>query len=510
MSIRTTHSPAVSPPASAAAAHSLPPQARQQLARDARAGQAITQLAAQPDVSRKFIYQQLRHAHDAWDQAFAPPPDPPDQLRFWLPVTKPWLRQLVLGLVLIGPSSLRGVTALLADLCDDLVALGTVPGLLHQAVARARTCHHQQDLAAVRLGAHDEIFQAGQPVLVGADVASTYCYLLSLEEHRDADTGGVRLLALAARGFAPPATSADFGSGWRAGQQQALPDVPCRGDVCHPLRDCPTLVTALDHRADQALSCRADLERQQARSAWRQGRPSRSVAMKAAAAARAATQAIAWADDVRTLLGWLRQDLLAVAGPDCATRRALDDWVVAELRTREPACPHRLKPVRTLRENHQAALLALAQDLDQQLQALAAELAVAPAVRHEILPATAWPPRHGQRWAREALLWPQRGDRYPAVREAVTQLSGPVVRASSVIENLNSRLRNDFFLRRHLGADSLALVQVFWNHRRFVRRRMPSVRARVPRNCGRGENTGMGWNCWAPNASPSSNRTHRI
>jgi hypothetical protein len=31
------------------------------------------------------------------------------------------------------------------------------------------------------------------------------------------------------------------------------------------------------------------------------------------------------------------------------------------------------------------------------------------------------------------------------------------VRASSVIENLNSRLRNCFFLRRHLGRDYLAV-----------------------------------------------------
>jgi hypothetical protein len=44
-----------------------------------------------------------------------------------------------------------------------------------------------------------------------------------------------------------------------------------------------------------------------------------------------------------------------------------------------------------------------------------------------------------------------------------------VVRASSVIENLNSRLRSYFFLRRHLGSDSLALLQFFLNHRRFVR-----------------------------------------
>jgi hypothetical protein len=44
------------------------------------------------------------------------------------------------------------------------------------------------------------------------------------------------------------------------------------------------------------------------------------------------------------------------------------------------------------------------------------------------------------------------------VREAVAELLGKVVRASSVIENLNSRLRSYFFLRRHLGGDYLALL----------------------------------------------------
>ena len=46
---------------------------------------------------------------------------------------------------------------------------------------------------------------------------------------------------------------------------------------------------------------------------------------------------------------------------------------------------------------------------------------------------------------------------------------GQVVRASSVVENLNSRLRNYFFLRRQLGPDYLALLQFFLNHRRFLR-----------------------------------------
>lgn len=42
-------------------------------------------------------------------------------------------------------------------------------------------------------------------------------------------------------------------------------------------------------------------------------------------------------------------------------------------------------------------------------------------------------------------------------------------RASSVVENLNSRLRNYFFLRKQLWPDSLNLLQFFLNHRPFRR-----------------------------------------
>ncbi len=226
----------------ASPARLLPHQARQQLALDAFAGQSISALADQHQVSRKFVYRQLGHAHDALDQAFAPPADQPPHLLFWLPVTKPWLRQLVLGLTLICHSSVRGVHELLADLFDCPSSVGSIHNILQQAVAHARPHNTQPDLAAVRIGAHDEIFQAGRPVLVGADVASTYCYLLSPEEHRDADTWGVRLLELCDRGFRPDAAIADFAGGLRAGQAEALPDAPCRGDVFHALQTAMPLV----------------------------------------------------------------------------------------------------------------------------------------------------------------------------------------------------------------------------------------------------------------------------
>jgi hypothetical protein len=452
-----------------AAAALLPAPTRQQLVLQALAGQPITTLADQHHVSRTFVYQQLHHAHDAIDQAFNPADTDPPQLLFWLPVTKPWLRQLVLGLTLIGHSSLRGVQELLRDLFDYPLSLGSIHNILHQAVATARRLNSQQDLAAVRIGAHDEIFQANQPVLVGADVASTYCYLLSAEEHRDADTWGVRLLELTERGFHPDATIADFAGGLRSGQAQALPGVPCHGDVFHALHTAMPLVRYLDHRGYDAIATRSRLQARQARNEHRQGRKDRSLAAQLRYAREAETQAVTVADEVSALIGWLRQDVLAMSGLDYASRCALYDWIVAELRARESLCPHKIRPVRCLLENQRDPLLAFAKQLDEDLQALAEEFAVPATVVEETRQVLSLPASRAERWQREQVLWQRWGCRYGVLREAVVVLRSKVVRASSVIENLNSRLRSYFFLRRHLGGDSLALLQFFLNHRRFVR-----------------------------------------
>lgn len=246
-----------SPPASHAASLSGP--ARQQIALDALAGGGVSRIAAAEQVSRKFVYQQLHQAHQALDQAFAPPANDPPDLLFWLPVTKPWLQHCVLGLALICHSSLRGVQELLADLLDHPLSLGHIHNILHQAAAKARLINDNENLQSIRIAAWDEIFQAGRPVLVAADVASTYSCLLGLAEHRDATTWGVRLLQLTDRGFCLEAAIADFAGGLRAGCAEALPDVPCRGDVFHALQTAPpwsvTWKTGLTRQSRHAVSC---------------------------------------------------------------------------------------------------------------------------------------------------------------------------------------------------------------------------------------------------------------
>lgn len=74
------------------------------------------------------------------------------------------------------------------------MSVGTIHNRLQPAAKKASAMNLTQDLSAIRVGLHDEIFQGSQPVLVGVDAESTYCYLLAAAEHRNEDTWGVHLL----------------------------------------------------------------------------------------------------------------------------------------------------------------------------------------------------------------------------------------------------------------------------------------------------------------------------
>ena len=78
-----------------------------------------------------------------------------------------------------------------------LLSVGTIHTWVVEAAQRAAGINQVQDLSAVRVGLHDEIFQGNQPVLAGIDAASTYWYLLQGVEQRDAHTWGVQARHLA-------------------------------------------------------------------------------------------------------------------------------------------------------------------------------------------------------------------------------------------------------------------------------------------------------------------------
>jgi hypothetical protein len=470
----------VQPFLSAPQAAALGPAQRASLAVDVLARtEPVSRLAQRAGVSRKFLYQQADRALGAMEQAFAPPGPDEDRVLFHLPVTKTWIRQFVLAQVLIGHSSFRGTAEILDAVLDYRdISPATVHNIVVNAVPRARAINDAQDLRGIGVGAHDEIYQARRPVLVGADVKSTFCYLLAEEDACDETTWGVHLFDLAVQGLAVDYTVADGGGGLRAGQAAAWPEVPCHGDVFHAERDLGNLAFFLEHRAAGCVSARRHLERQMDRSKKR--RQGHTVSRRLALARQAETAALSLATDIRLLADWMNSDILSLSGPALDDRRELFDFVVAELTAREQQCPHRIGPVRRALEGQRDNLLAFAAVLDERLADLAAQWQVPCHLVHQVCQLEGLDPNAPAYWQRECRLRHQLGKKFHPLRQAVGAVMDDTPRASSVIENLNSRLRNYFFLRREIGNDYLDLLRFFLNHRRFLRSERPERVGKSP------------------------------
>ncbi len=460
------------------AAASLSPLDRQALALDALSGPApISELSQHHQVSRKFIYQQKNKAQEALGEAFDPSLDE-EKVLFELPVTKAWLQQVVLSLVLVGRSSFRGVIEFFDAVLDHPIALGSVHNIVQGAVAATRPIQAGEDLSSIQVGAHDEIFQSHHPTLVGCDVVSTFCYLLTQEDHRDAVTWGVHLLDLQEKGLDLDHTIGDGGKGLRAGQALAFDEVPCWGDHFHLLQELYRLSTYAENRAFRALTTCEQLEGKMRRAKRKAKR--HTLSKKLTQARHAQQQAIELADEIALLVEWLHNDILSVVGPDGSTRQELYDWIVECLRTREHQLPHRITPVRRLLENGRDDFLAFAHTLDSQLEALADRLGVETGPTRALFEIQALPLDQPLRWQREGALRGALGKDFAPLKEEITQLIDATVRASSVVENLNSRLRNYFFLRKQIGPEYLELLRFFLNHRRFMRSEHPERVGKSP------------------------------
>jgi len=410
---------------------------------------------------------------------------PDDEVLFELAVTKAWLRQVIVALTLTCRSSYRGVVEFVRDLLGVPVSLGCVHDVIEAATRQASAINHDQDLSGIRVGLHDEIFQGATPVLAGVDAASTYCYILAAEDHRDADTWGVHLLDAAAQGLRPDYTIADAGQGLRAGQRAAWGDTPCHGDVFHIQRQCEGLANTLSRLAQGATSRRRTLQARIGHAGPRG--PDHELAIQLALVRQAETKAHELARDIRTLTQWLRHDVLALAGPVLATRQMLFDFVVEELAAREPEDARRIRPVRVALQNQRDDLLAFAGVLDAKLADVARALAVPePLVRGACLlhrlPTTS--PAYWQGWNR---LRAQTGGKFHSLFNAVNRAMADTPRSSSLVENVNSRLRPYFTLRRHLGGSYLDLLRFFLNHRRFMRSRHAERQGKSPRELMTGQ-----------------------
>ncbi len=163
------------------------------------------------------------------------------------------------------------------------------------------------------------------------------------------------------------------------------------------------------------------------------------------------------------------------------------DFLVEELAHRELGDLRRICSVRVALQNQRDALLAFAGVLDGKLADIAQTHAIAESLVREAcllhrLPSTS--PAYWQAWN---WLRTKIGGKFHTLFDAVSRAMAQTPRSSSLVENLNSRLRTYFTLRRHLGGSYLDLLRFFLNHRRFMRSRRAERQGKSPRELMTGQ-----------------------
>ena len=173
-------------------------------------------------------------------------------------------------------------------------------------------------------------------------------------------------------------------------------------------------------------------------------------------------------------------DVLCLVGPDLQTRRELLQFVTEELKAREELAPHRIGPIRRLLENQGEGLLAFVARIDAQLKELASSFQVDPRDVRSVYELQGSALDDTTRYEREAVLRKTLRHAFYPLERAIHELLEQTVRASSAVENLNSRLREFFFLRRQLGSEYLELLRFYLNHHRFPRSERPERVGKSP------------------------------
>jgi len=393
--------------------------------------------------------------------------DTDDNVLFYLPVTKAWLAQLVLCLMLHGRVSFRDIQQIIKDCLDYNVPVGTVHNISNRAKYNALEINATQHLSSIKLAAPDEIFHFNKPILAGVDIHSLYCYLLSEEDHRDEETWAIRLLELKDRGFKPDRIIGDDGKGMRSAHKLIMPDIPFDYDNFHLSKLLMDTRRYFRKRYKSSITERLNTMDKMRKLDFSDISSHRIELLQGIVEQENTLKYLS--NTMDTLVSWMQHDVLNKAGKNPQERQNLYDFVVNEFSKLEKIHPHRIDKMCVTLKAKRDQSLAFCDVLNLKFSALAKDHKCPLELVWRICELLRCKIGSDAYAIRSLPLYDLLGDQFEEIEDAVIIALCSTERTSSMVENLNSRLRLSFDMRREIGHDFLGLLQLFLNHKPFLR-----------------------------------------
>jgi hypothetical protein len=223
-----------------------------------------TELAEIYDVSRTFLYNLRKRAHDVLIEGLLPRIPGPQPRPEFLTIDRAFIQRAITVMPMLK-GTVRDIQQGLRLLFGVQCSVGHISQTL-TAVGKQATAYNLSIAVPLPiLREADEIFQGRKPCLTLVDACSFLVVNLTPAESRDGTTWGVTYLDLVKRGIQFHDLACDGGTGLRAGVKEAGLIIPLRPDLFHILQDAHRLTRRLEGAAYKAIEIaerarRTDLE----------------------------------------------------------------------------------------------------------------------------------------------------------------------------------------------------------------------------------------------------------
>jgi hypothetical protein len=362
-----------------------------------------------------------------------------------------FIKKTILCCSIVCKGSISNIQDFLKEMYNYSCSEGKISNILNDFSTKARKFNKSVDLSKIKVGANDEIFQASKPILVGVEPISNYIYLMNLEKKRDGETWKSSLEKISEnQGLVLEKSVNDEGTGLKKGILLAF-DGKCLilSDVFHAKADFQKGLRSLEGRAYKKIDVEYNQEK-----LYNKSNKNEENYLNALIESE---EAINKYDNCCILYGFFCENV-RIGGYNYLERVENITCIVNELEKYKNENRY-IKKVYNLMKKNKEGLLRFIEDFYFRAHIVSQNERISPDVFKLMWKQRMYTIDSKEYGDIEAQLYIIAHKDYGKARRLFAELIKNTIRASSIVENVNSRLRPYLTLRKSPNQNLLDLLQ---------------------------------------------------
>lgn len=383
------------------------------------------------------------------------------------------IRRTIVSCAVECKGSIEDIQAHIENIYQVHISEGSISNILNEAAEKAKAFNESIKLDKIKIGVSDEIFQAGDPVLVGVEPLSTFVYLMVPSEKRDSVSWWIAYCEKQEnQGLELEESITDGGVGMKKGIREAYENIQEQYDIFHMFMKFTKALNIYENKVYGFINDEYKCEKKLLKT-----KPTVTMEDYEKASLKASI-AIEKYDILKILIMWI-QELFNFGGYSYKDKSDLIDFILDEFNHIEMNSTYLDEAIKTLSSNKKALLY-----FTEKAENLLLELSVEENIRLDTLNLF-WQQlglscNTNKYWILDSKLKSRLGDGYNRIKTKMAEALKTIVRCSSIVENINSQIRPYLFLKRVLKGSFLDLLQFYLNTRKYLNSRVKERKGKSP------------------------------